>query len=143
MSDSLDRAPGSGDRSDIFIAIAMSGAILVALTVISIWWATAIGTASRTFVLLSLLGGISMGWATGILMSPYNPNEEKQFARIAKVGYAFITGYALAKLDPLVTSGVEGIRTSGFSQAGVLYLVVGAISFLSVVTATYVTRKYW
>jgi hypothetical protein len=49
---------------------------------------------------LSTALGLAAGWATGVLLAPYE-SERDRFKEYAKVVSGFITGYAVSKLDRL------------------------------------------
>jgi len=89
-------------------------------------------------VLLCLAGGLA-GWITGILITP-KKGEKAEFQKIGGVLMTFVTGFLLAKLEPLldfqqnVASGnndiINGVLLFSVSfGVGALYVFVG--------------RKYW
>ena len=84
--------------------------------------------------------GAVIGWIVGILSSPYGPSEEKRFSSLVKAVSVFISGYALAKIDPIITalarpelvlSAVIGFRALAFIVFFFLALII-----------TYVYRQY-
>lgn len=62
-------------------------------------------TRSATYALTVavLLTGGALGWVVGIFISPIR-NEEEQFKTYGKAVAAGISGYVLAKIDPLLSS---------------------------------------
>lgn len=86
--------------------------------------------------------GLASGWAVGILASPYQ-SEQQRFKEYAKLAAAFVTGWAVTKIDrlfelsfdltrgPLILNPVVGSR-----------VLLGFSCFFLAATATYVARKY-
>src|SRR4051794_34424531 len=56
----------------------------------------------RTLNYIVLMIGSITGWLLGILISPYGEDEKTQFSNYAKVVSAFISGYLLSKVDPII-----------------------------------------
>jgi hypothetical protein len=86
--------------------------------------------------------GLAAGWATGVLLAPYQSEQDK-FREYVTVASAFITGYGVSKLDRLFdlwTDPVRGslILTQPFAYRGLLCIT----SFLLAAVTTYVSRKY-
>lgn len=52
--------------------------------------------------LLLCLFGLAVGWSVGVLLSPMTAIEETWFTRYGKALSAFVTGFVLAKIDPLL-----------------------------------------
>ena len=46
--------------------------------------------------------GTAAGWLVGTLLSPYNEEEQGQFARYGQALTAFAGGYGIAKLDKVI-----------------------------------------
>lgn len=44
----------------------------------------------------------ALGWLIGTLVAPYDPAESTMFRNISRALSAFVSGYLLAKIDPLV-----------------------------------------
>jgi hypothetical protein len=80
----------------------------------------------RQFAMTVLVGalGVAVGWLIGLLASPYGADEEKRFSRYAATVSAFLSGYALSKIEPtltfiladgkLVTQQLYGVRVMVF-----------------------------
>lgn len=84
--------------------------------------------------------GITIGWIIGILSSPYGETEKEQFSTIVKGVTVFFSGYALAKVDPIITAI---LKPEAFSEPVVAFRVIAfLISFLLAVVITFVYRKY-
>lgn len=132
----------AGNQWDAIIAYGVCAIILVVLVLFAFNFSPS-APSSRWLTLLAGTGGSAAGWATGIIVSPYDPAEEQQFRSLAKAVYAFATGYALAKLDPLLTQAIDSAKGAGVSIQTVTNISVALIAFLTVATATYVSRKYW
>jgi hypothetical protein len=91
---------------------------------------------------LSSAFGLAAGWAAGILLAPYQ-SEKDRFREYVKLVSAFLTGYAVTKLDrlfelwfdpahgPLILNPVFAHRA-----------LVCVSSFLLATVITYVSRKY-
>ncbi len=86
--------------------------------------------------------GLAAGWAMGILLAPYQ-SEQDRFREYVKVASVFITGYGVSKLDRLFelwTDPAHGslILTQTFSYRALVCIT----SFLLPAVTTYVSRKY-
>lgn len=112
-----------------------AGIIVVMLTIIL----------CRLWDLLALLCsalGLAGGWATGILLAPYQ-SEQDRFREYVKVASAFITGYGVSKLDRLFDLWTDPVRGSLILTQIFAYRVLLCItSFLLAAVTTYVSRKY-
>jgi hypothetical protein len=91
---------------------------------------------------LSSACGLAAGWAAGILLAPYQ-SEQDRFREYVKVASAFITGYGVSKLDRLFELWVDpahGLLI--LSQAFAHRVLICVTSFLLPAASTYVGRKY-
>ena len=125
----------SGDWSDILCAILVSILLAGGLVWVAMNYREAIGAPP---LVLAGLFGASVGWVTGILVSPYDKDERSAFGEMAKLIYGFLSGYLVSKIDPIITDATK----SGNEKQ----LIIGAfalISFLAAVAVTYITRRYW
>ncbi len=97
-----------------------------------------IGTDQQTVCLnLTVLAvGTVFGWLLGILLSPYDTEEQKQFSIYAKAATVFISGYAVAKVDKLAehvitpeffTDPVSAFRVLSFVACMGLAMIVTSI----------------
>jgi hypothetical protein len=92
--------------------------------------------------LLSSALGLASGWAAGILLAPYQ-SEQDRFREYVKVASAFITGYGVSKLDRLFELWTDPSRGSLIlTRAFAVRVLVCITSFLLAAVTTYVSRKY-
>lgn len=125
----------SGDWSDIILATLVSVFFAAGLIWVALNYSDSIGTPS---LVLTGLSGAAIGWVAGILVSPYDPKEQSAFGDYAKVIYGFLSGYALSKLDPIIS---DAIKTAGEKQ--IVICSFALVSFLTAAALTYITRRYW
>jgi hypothetical protein len=78
--------------------------------------------------------GIIFGWAIGVLLSPYE-DEGAQFSSLAKGISAFLSGYAVSKIDTIFT---EIHQTPGF----ISHLGLFCGFFLLTTLTVFVNRTY-
>jgi len=91
---------------------------------------------------LSLALGLAVGWAAGILLAPYQ-SEQDRFREYVKVASAFITGYGVSKLDRLFELWVDPARGSLIlSQTFAYRALICVTAFFLAAVSTYVSRKY-
>jgi predicted membrane channel-forming protein YqfA (hemolysin III family) len=90
-------------------------------------------------VLLCLFGGI-LGWTIGMFTSPLNPDERREFSEYGKAIYAFIGGFAIAKLEALFTAITAKDLLN--VTAGARWLLFGTTFFLAL-QFTFVGRRYF
>ena len=86
--------------------------------------------------------GLAAGWAAGILLAPYQ-SEQDRFREYLKVVSAFLAGYGVSKLDHLFNLWFD--PASGpiiLSEAFAVRALVCVTSFFLATVTTYVTRKY-
>jgi uncharacterized membrane protein (DUF485 family) len=116
------------------IGYAMGAVTLVTLVAASF----NIGTAYWLNILLLLFGGL-LGWVTGILATPLDPNEKSQFSAYAAAISTFLTGFVVAKLDKLfeLTIQQQVLSQVAFGQA----LIFGT-AFLLGALFTFIGRRY-
>ena len=55
--------------------------------------------------LICLLGAV-VGWSFGMLISPLNDGEKKQFSEFGKTLSAFVSGFVIAKFDVILQSSI-------------------------------------
>lgn len=121
--------------------IKLAGSSLFAILVVAILLCVLVHLRD-TLAWLSSALGLAAGWALGILAAPYE-SEQQRFREYAKLIAAFVTGWAVTKIDhffdllfdpargPLVLNAIVGSR-----------ILLGLTCFLLVATITYVVRKY-
>ncbi|NOI77346.1 hypothetical protein F0224_16795 [Vibrio coralliilyticus] len=88
-------------------------------------------------VLLCVAGGL-FGWITGILLTP-KEDEKKDFSKIGGALFTFVTGFLLAKLEPIFDAELNGQEPSTMLTAVLLFVVCFGVGALFV----FVGRKYW
>jgi len=95
-------------------------------------------TESVLNVLLCVAGGV-FGWIAGILITP-RADEKKDFLKIGGALMTFITGFALAKIEPILDAGLaNGTVDLNAVIGGLLFAVCFGVGALFV----FVGRKYW
>lgn len=97
----------------------------------------------RLILLVSGVVGAAIGWPTGIILSPYNRREVTSFRDISRTIYGVVAGYAVAKVDPIISAAVERASAGDVSVLISASFAVGVAAFLAVATFTYVSRRYW
>ena len=86
--------------------------------------------------------GLAVGWAAGILAAPYE-SEQRPFEKIGGVVAAFITGFALSKVDSIFELWIDPARGPMILERAFAYRVLlFATSFILAAVVTYVGRKY-
>jgi hypothetical protein len=92
---------------------------------------------------LSAVLGLLAGWATGILLAPYEA-EEKRFQKFSKVVYGFVTGFFVSKIDRVFElivdkQGGSFILDPTFARN----LSIAVCCFLLAAITVFVSRSYW
>jgi hypothetical protein len=85
--------------------------------------------------------GWASGWVAGTLVAPYNENEATLFSQISKGIWVFVSGYLLAKIDPLFGS----LRDSGFfplSNLSIFRMLMYLSVTIVVMLIVFLARKY-
>jgi hypothetical protein len=80
-----------------------------------------------------------MGWVIGIFISPL-PEEKDQFQAYAKAVAAAISGYALAKIDPVLTKMLDG--ESALQIASAFRFLGFIVGFIVAMLAAFGWRRY-
>ena len=89
-------------------------------------------------VLLCVAGGV-FGWIAGMLVTP-GADERKDFSKVGGALMTFITGFLLAKFEPLLDARLnEGSNNSDILIRSLLFAVSFGVGALFV----FVGRKYW
>jgi D-alanyl-lipoteichoic acid acyltransferase DltB (MBOAT superfamily) len=87
-----------------------------------------------------MVAGAAIGWIIGILASPYGEKEKEQFSTIVKGVTVFFSGYALAKVDPIITAL---LKPEAILQPVVAFRAIAFLtSFLLAMIIAFVYRKY-
>ncbi len=69
------------------------------------------------------VGGWAVGWLVGFLISPSTGQEIKKFSQAASTIGAFVSGFALAKLEPSLTPLFENGRLINEPIYGIRLLI--------------------
>lgn len=144
MSDE-HHGPGSGSRVGDLSDVLIAGAVWVLITgavAAVIWNYRSSGLDTRS-LWLSGIAGAALGWGTGLVLSPYDKTETSLFKGVGKLVYGLVTGYLVAKLDPIVTAAVDQAKTKGFPLEPQLIAAIGLTMFVASTVLTFVSRKYW
>ncbi len=117
---------------------AAAAAALAALTVIAF---NVTSTPQDRYINLGVLVlGAMIGWVLGIVVTPYDRTESSRFAQVAKIVSVFLSGYLVAKIDPLVTRLLAPeLILQPVNGARAVLLLGGLLSGLIV---TFVFRTY-
>ncbi len=116
-----------------YLFVFAGGGVVVALLIG--WWD---GIATLGAIL-----GFAGGWATGILLAPYE-EEQKRFQKLSKVVSGFIAGFAAGKIDRVFDLAVDErkhpalILDPYFSRP--VWMAIAC--FLLTAIAVFVTRTY-
>ena len=95
-----------------------------------------------TLAWMSTALGLAVGWAVGILAAPYE-SEQRRFEKIGSVVAAFITGFAVSKVDSIFALWIDPARGPMILEKTFAYRVLlFATSFVLAAVVTYVGRKY-
>lgn len=80
-----------------------------------------------------VLLGVAAGWTAGIFMTPYGEAQASQWRQYAESVSVFVSGYLLAKVDPLITrvlsadtalAVVPGFRLAAFVIAAIVTMIL-------------------
>ena len=139
---SQSKASMGGDRGDAVIAAIVSTLIFGSL-LLSIFLYEVAAPNPRLFLFLSGTIGAALGWATGILLSPYNSRETGLFEKVGGTVTGLISGYIAAKLEPVVTTWVTHTKDQGVPIEHQLVFGVMLATFVTACSLTYISRRYW
>lgn len=111
--------------------------------IVLIWLAYQIGTDNHAYLvnwLICLLGAV-LGWGIGLISTPSSERENAKFSGLTKTISAFLSGYILSKLDPLI---VTVLQSHTIFQESVLVRIAFFLTafFLSMVIV-YINRMYF
>lgn len=119
-------------RNYKLLGSAASGAVLVG-SVAYLSYYVAADNKAAAFNLLIVALGLSLGWLSGILLSPYSDEEGKKFTQYAKAFGVFVSGYLIGKIDKVIEKmlepafildSVNGFRIMAFVASVIIALVV-------------------
>jgi uncharacterized membrane protein YjjB (DUF3815 family) len=130
----VDKPMDPVDRFKLISGYVLGGLAYAACFAIAIqierWWLN---------VLLCLFGGI-LGWCVGMFISPLDQNEKSEFTDYGKALSAFVSGFAIAKLDR-VFSGMTANDVLTAITAGRILLF--GTTFCLGLQFTFVGRRYF
>ena len=63
---------------------------------------------TATNFLLCILGAV-LGWALGMFFSPFDKADAERFSFVGQFVAAFVSGYVLSKIDPVLTKKVTAM----------------------------------
>jgi hypothetical protein len=86
-----------------------------------------------------ILTGGALGWVIGIFISPL-PDERDQFQSYAKAIAAGISGYALAKIDPILTTLLQ--TETALAVEGAFRFLGFVVAFIVAMLAAFGWRRY-
>jgi hypothetical protein len=86
--------------------------------------------------------GLASGWAAGILLAPYQ-SEQDRFREYVKIVSSFLAGYVVSKVDRLFELGIDPVHGSPLLTDRFAHRILIAVcSFPLAAVLTYVGRKY-
>ena len=117
----------------------ISGYVLGAAAYVGCF-AVAVQLEDRWFnLVLCLFGGI-LGWCVGMFISPLSPDERLEFSELGKAISVFVSGFLIAKLEPLF-SGITAKDVLTIAT-GTRWLLFGT-TFCLGLQFTFVGRRYF
>jgi hypothetical protein len=122
----------------ILIGIAIGLLCLFACAILALWISSDLEDRSITW--LVQLAGMAAGGFFGFLASPKAPREEAAFLTVAKAISAFLSGYALSKIDHFIDIVFQG--TTWKEKLLVARLLIFFISLIISVMIGYSFRAY-
>jgi hypothetical protein len=118
----------------------MSAPILWAVLGVTVWemlpsWK------EFAFTFVVGISGVALGWLAGLLASPYSKAEESRFTAVSKAIGVFFSGYAVAKLEPIVgwLTSPDRLAANHLLVARILVFVA---TFSTAILQMYVYRIY-
>jgi len=111
--------------------------LLATLVVIAFFLETG---ADRLVTLALMCCSSAVGYSLGVFITPYNAKEKSEFYQIGKFVSALITGFVLAKLEPVVSKILSSDQM--VTPAGLFRLASVSTSFLVSLIGVFVYRKY-
>lgn len=106
-----------------------------------LWCATKQGSDQKVIHIAAMVLGAALGWIIGILASPYGDTEQKQFSQLVKDVSVFLSGYALAKIDPIIARIVNP-DTLLNNPINILRILIFLSAFLLSLLLTFEHRQY-
>lgn len=118
----------------------------VASIIISILLSYYIMHKDQTLILVALLGTV-LGWACGLITSPYNAAENKNMGNIAKIASFVIGSYLILKFDKFADSVISSAaKNPEKSSAGAyniaIHIATAGVMYVTAFIFVYITRSY-
>jgi hypothetical protein len=105
------------------------------------WCAAQAEPEERVMHIAVMVLGASLGWIISILASPYGETEQKQFSQIVKDVSVFLSGYALAKIDPIIARILSPDALLS-NQTNIVRTLLFLSAFLLSLLLTFEHRQY-
>jgi hypothetical protein len=91
-------------------------------------------------VLLCILGGV-LGWVIGIVVTPLNEGEKRQFSDYAKAVSTLISGYVLAKAGDIAQGALTEAATTSSESLFLRFLLFSSCLLIGTLF-TFIGRRY-
>ena len=108
-----------------------------------LWLAYQLGIDGHAYLVnwVICLFGAVIGWGVGLMSSPSSERESAKFSGVTKTVSAFLSGYILSKLDPLIQTVLQSDQ---FFQESVLVRIAFFLSaFCLSMVIVYINRVYF
>jgi hypothetical protein len=89
-----------------------------------------------------LVFGWAVGWLLGTFLSPYTGAEKLQFAEYAGAISVFVSGYAIGKVDRLITHILTPDNFFSVSRVTGFRIIVFSVVLIVAMIVTFVFRRY-
>jgi uncharacterized YccA/Bax inhibitor family protein len=90
-------------------------------------------------ILICTLGAV-LGWIVGIIITPFNEAERKQFSVLVKTFAALLSGFVLGKIELILNA--EPVKKIIDDDRAPFSLLIFSICFFVGVLFTFIGRKY-
>ncbi len=122
------------------IIASTTSAGFIGVTLVALCFYIEDGLQARALNLTVLVSAAAMGWLVGVLLSPYDAKEKKEFPKYSAAVSAFISGYLASKLD----RALEQVFRPEIllSVVGGFRVLSGLAAFATAVLITYIYRTY-
>ena len=127
----------------VLVSFGFGGILLITLFVLCFQFSshpeTYRGTVSLNIAIFVL--GWASGWVSGTLVAPYDKDEVTLFSQISKGIWGFVSGYLLAKVDPIF----EFFHNSGFlplSELSLFRIIMYISVTVVIMLIVFFARKY-
>jgi hypothetical protein len=99
--------------------------------------------AKDPFINLSVLAlGWAVGWLIGALLSPYTGAEKTRFAEYAGAVSVFVSGYAIGKIDRLITHILTPTNFFSVTKITGFRILAFCVAVIVTMITTFVFRSY-